>query len=105
MLYKVVFAPEAQAQMAELYDYIAAAASPSIAEHYIDAIITYCESLKLFPMRGTVRHDIRPGLRITNYKNRTAIAFTAEADRVSILGIFHGGQDYEAILRIDLDAL
>lgn len=42
---------------------------------------------------------MRPGLRITNYKKRTVIAFDVDADRVSIIGIFYGGQDYETILR------
>jgi plasmid stabilization system protein ParE len=44
------------------------------------------------------RDDIRPGLRITNYRKRTVIAFAVDTDaeRVEILGIFHGGQDYEA---------
>ena len=44
MRYRVVFAPEAQEQLAALYRYIAAAASPEIAERYTNAIVNYCES-------------------------------------------------------------
>ncbi|WP_408359757.1 type II toxin-antitoxin system RelE/ParE family toxin [Paraburkholderia sediminicola] len=40
MPYTVVFTPEAQEQLLELYRYIAAAASPVTAERYISAIIT-----------------------------------------------------------------
>ena len=99
MNHQVVFSPEALEQLAELYRYIAEAASPDVAAHYTEAIVSYCESLCRFPLRGTQRDDVRPGLRITNYKKRTVIAFDVDADRVSIIGIFYGGQDYETILR------
>jgi len=63
--YPVVFTPEAEEQLAALYRYIALAASPAIAQRYVNAIITYCESLGLFPLRGHRRDDIRTGLRTT----------------------------------------
>lgn len=103
MQYKVVFTPEAQEQLAALYRYIAAAASPSIAERYTGAIVTYCESLQAYPKRGTCRDDVFPGLRITNYKKRAVIAFAVDADTVSIIGVYYGGQDYETALLSDLD--
>ena len=56
--YSVVFTPEAQEQLAALY--IAATASPEIAERYTNAIVTHCEGLQTFPHRGTRREDIRP---------------------------------------------
>jgi plasmid stabilization system protein ParE len=105
MQYSVVFAPEAQQQLDLLYQYIADAASPEIAYPYTSAIINYCESLQRFPHRGTRRDDVRPGLRVTNYKGRTVIAFDIVADQVSIIGVFYGGQDYESLLRGDDDAL
>jgi plasmid stabilization system protein ParE len=103
MPYPVVFTPEAEEQLAALYRNIAVAASPKIAERYTSAIITYCEGLRTFPHRGTRRDDIRPGLRITNYKGRTVIAFDVAAGRVSIIGVFCGGQDYETLLQSDMD--
>ncbi len=78
-------------------------ASPVIAERYVNAIITYCETLKTYPLRGTPRDDLRPGLRITNYKGRTLIAFDVNAQQVSIIGLFYGGQDYETTLQIDIE--
>ena len=95
MSYRVVFSPEAGDQLVALYDYIAAAASHDIAARFTEAIIGYCESLQDFPYRGIQRDDVRPGLRITNYRKRTVIAFDVSADLVSILGVFYGGQDYE----------
>jgi plasmid stabilization system protein ParE len=99
LTYAVVFTPEAEAQLVSLYRDIAVAASPEIAARYTDGIVTSCENLRNFPLRGTVRDDIRPGLRITNYRKRTIIAFEVDAGRVSIIGIFYGGQNYETALR------
>jgi len=101
--YTVIFTPEAQEQLVALYRYIAATASPEIAAHYTSAIVAYCEGLQTFPHRGTRRDDVRPGLCITNYKKRTVIAFDVDAELVSIIGVFYGGQDYETVLQSDLD--
>ena len=103
MRYRVVFTPEAEEQLAVLYGYIAAAASTDIALRYTEAIVIYCESLCDFPHRGTKRDDVRPGLRITNYKKRAIIAFDVSAELVSIIGVFYGGQDYETVLQDDIE--
>jgi plasmid stabilization system protein ParE len=97
-LYAVAFTPEALHQLEDLYGYIADAASPMVAQRYTDAIVTYCESLQVSPLRGTSRDDIRYGLRITNYKGRAVIAFDVSENQVSIIGIFYGGYDYESAL-------
>ena len=39
MIFRVVFSPEAEEQLAALYRYIAAAASPDIAALYTEAIV------------------------------------------------------------------
>ena len=98
MPYRVIFAPEAEEQLLELFDYIANAASPDIALRYTNALVSYCESFCNFPYRGNRRDDIRPGLRTTHYRKRTVIAFTVSDATISIIGIFHGGQNYEAQL-------
>lgn len=97
-VYPVVFAPEALQQLEELYVYIAQVASPMVALRYTNAIVTYCETLQTFPLRGARRDDIRPGLRVTNYKGRAVIAFDVSSERVNVIGIFYGGQDYETSL-------
>jgi plasmid stabilization system protein ParE len=103
MTYRVAFSPESEEQLAALYRYIAAAASPTTAERYVNAIIDYCESLRTFPLRGTRRDDIRPGLRVTNYKGRAVIAFDVDEELVSIIGVFYGGQNFEAALQAGPD--
>ena len=99
----VIFTPEAQEQLVLLYQYISSVASPKVANNYVNAIADYCESLKNFPERGNKRDDIRLGLRTTHYKKRVVIAFAAELNRVSIIGIFYGGQDYETDLKSNFE--
>jgi toxin ParE1/3/4 len=101
MSYRVVFTPEAEEQLTALYRYIAKAASLDIAARYTEAIVRYCEGLHAFPHRGTMRDDVRIGLRITNYKKRTVIAFVIDDALISIIGVFYGGQDYETSLQDD----
>ena len=96
---QVVFTPEAEDQIAELYEYIAREASHEIALRYVEGLVSYCESLIVFPLRGLLREDVRPGLRVTHFRGRTAIAFAVQQVRIEILGIFHGGQDYVRRLR------
>lgn len=103
MAYTVEFAPEALEQLSMLYRYVAKAASPEIAQRYTDAIVTHCEELRTFPLRGNQRDDIRLGLRITNYRKRAVIAFSVDAKQISILGVFYGGQDFESALQFELD--
>lgn len=100
MTYRVVFAPEAEDQLDELYRYIAGQATAEIADRYVGRVIDYCEGLAEYPIRGTARDDIRPGVRTTSYKKRTVIAFAVRENLVLILGIFHGGRDYESILAL-----
>ena len=101
MKHRVVFSPEAGEQLAALYRYIVTASSGEVAERYTEAIVSYCERLVTFQIRGVQRDDIRPGLRITNYKRRAVIAFAVSDDEVSILGVFYGGRDYESMLQDD----
>jgi plasmid stabilization system protein ParE len=101
--YSVIFTPEAEEQLIELYLYIAENASPEIALRHTNAVVEHCESLGTLPHRGTPRDDIRPGLRTTPYRRRTVIAYTVESDQVSVIGVFHGGQDYESELQPDSD--
>ena len=99
MTHRVVFTPEAEDQLDELFTYLAVRAQPETAAQFIDAVIQHCEDIVLFPMSGRSRDDIRPGLRITTYRKRTVIAYAEVFDELAILGIFHGGRDYETGLK------
>jgi len=101
MKYNVVFSPLAEAQLDDLYKYIAHASTAVTASRYVHEIIDYCVSLSTFPLRGTSREDLRSGLRITNHKKRVVIAFQVQGNQVTIVSVFYGGQDYETLLSGD----
>ena len=94
----VVFAPEAVNDLVRLYDWIAEAAGPATAIGYIDRLEAYCLGFDLASKRGTARDDIRQGLRIVGFERRITIAFAVEERVVTVLRLFHGGQDWEAAL-------
>jgi plasmid stabilization system protein ParE len=104
--YTVVFSPLAETQLTALYRYIRHHATDRTARRYVNAVAEHCEGLSTFPHRGALRDDVRPGIRITNYKGRTVLVFDVDdaAMIVSILGVYYGGQDYEAQFRLDLDS-
>lgn len=99
MRYRVSYSKRALAQLEALYLYIADAAGPERAMAFVSSITDYCEGLEIFPLRGTLREDIRPGLRLLGFRRRVTVALTVTDDTVNILGVFYGGQDVEAALR------
>ena len=103
MSYRVIFSPRAEAQLVKLHRDIGDRSAPKIGERYTTAIFQYCPAFSTFPHRGTQRNDIRPGLRMVGYRRRVTITFEVTGDAVIILGVYYGGQDYEADLR-DEDA-
>jgi len=96
MTYSVIFLPRARQQLREISDYIEVEASLNIARKFVGDIIDYCNGFDLFPQRGVSRDDVYPGLRVVGFRRRVTIAFAIEDDRVVIMGIFYGGQDYES---------
>ncbi len=98
MSFQVDISPEAEAQLLKIYHYIAGEASPEIARRFTDVIVDYCASFESFPHRGSKCDDLRPNLRIVGFRIRVSIALTVGGHRVDIVGIFYGGQDYEAAL-------
>ena len=101
MTHTVSFAPEAEAQLLALFRYIASEASPDIADRYVGAIVERCEKLEDFPLRGSPRDDIRPGLRTIAFRRRVTIAYSVIDKDITILGIFYGGQNISALLSGD----
>ena len=94
----VVLSPEAIDHLGAIYDWIAQAASPDIALGYIGRLEAYVRGFDVASERGTLRNDVRPGLRVTGFERRITVAFTVSDDRVEILGFYAGGQNWEDIL-------
>jgi toxin ParE1/3/4 len=92
----VVFSPEAEADLTDLFDFIAQRSHVETALNYISRIEDFCDGLDVASERGTLRNDIRDGLRIVGFERRLNIAFTIEESRVVILRFFSGGQNWES---------
>ena len=99
MSHRIVFSPEADAQIIDIYRYIAREASATVAERFTAAIVDYCERFETFPERGTPRDDLRLGLRTVGFRRSITIAFTVDVDIVTIIGVFYGGQDFEVVFK------
>jgi toxin ParE1/3/4 len=101
MTYRVFYSPQSEANLIEIYDYIAAAGSPIRAANFVEEIVAACDALCFFPNRGRQRDDLRPGLRTTSFRKRVTIVFDVDDDRVNILGVFYAGREYEAAFQTD----
>jgi toxin ParE1/3/4 len=96
---RVIFTPLAERQLDSLHRYISQQASERLADAYVARIVTFCQNLNTFPLRGAVRDDLLPGLRTIGFERRATVAFMVTADAVLIEGVYYGGQDFEATFR------
>ena len=94
MSYQVLFSPEAQTDLLDLYDYIAERSNADRALAYVNRIQERCCGLQKFPERGHRRDDIRPGLRVMGFEHRVSVAFRIDPGRVTILRILYAGRDF-----------
>lgn len=97
---RINFTPEARQQLHHLDEWITDKASADIARRFISAIFEHIDGILLFPLAGRSRDDVRPGMRTTTYRKRTLVAYEVDDSSdelvVNILGVFHGGRDWEA---------
>ncbi|CAN7214629.1 type II toxin-antitoxin system RelE/ParE family toxin [Neorhizobium tomejilense] len=92
MRYRVVFDPAADADLAELYDYIAPKAGRAIARRYVNELLGHCAAFETFPARGTKHDEFGPGIRVVGFKRKASIVFRIDADLVTIMRILHRGK-------------
>jgi plasmid stabilization system protein ParE len=93
--YKVILAKTAEEDLLSIFRYIGTRASRTIALAYVRRIRSFLERLADFPERGTVRNDIRPGLRIIGFERRVSVAFVVEDRNVVVLRLLYGGRPFE----------
>ncbi len=96
---RINFTAEAERQLNELDDWITKAASADTARRFVSAVLEHIDGILAFPLAGRARDDVRPGMRVTTLKKRTLVAYEVDAKSgelvVNILGVFHGGQNWE----------
>ena len=95
MTYQVRLAPEAENDLKLIYSgLLERGASLVIARGYVNRILAFVGKLDVFPKRGSLRSEIRDGLRIIGFERRASIAFVVEdeAREVVVLRVLYGGQ-------------
>jgi len=88
----------ARADLRAIGLWIAGRGAPLTAVAYVRRIRRQVETYSIAPERGAPRDDVLPGLRIGVFERRVVIAYSVDADAVSILRLFYGGQDWEGEL-------
>ena len=94
----VVYNPEAERDLLDLYEYLANAGSPMIATAYMSQVKAWLDGFDVGAERGTLRGDLRPSLRIIGFERRITVAFMVDDTQVVILRLFYGGQDWGTAL-------
>ena len=99
---RINFTPEARQQLHHRDEWITDKASADTARRFVAAILDHIDGILVFPLAGRARPDVRPGMRTITFKKRTLIAYEVDESSgelvVNVLGVFHGGQDWEAAL-------
>lgn len=105
MTSRIHYSPDAERQLNDLDGWITENASADTAERFVRSILDHIDRIVVFPLAGRARDDVRPGMRTTTFKKRTLIAYEVDhaSDElvVNVLGVFHGGQNWEATLRVE----
>lgn len=94
----VVYSPEARIDLKAIYEAIADATSEEVAMGYLNRMRAYIDGFDMASERGTLRDDLRPGLRVIGFRRRVTIWFRVTNTQVRILRIFRAGQDWSADL-------
>jgi plasmid stabilization system protein ParE len=94
-LTRVVFTETANADLDDIFAWIADHAGLEVALAYTGRIERFCHEMTPFPQRGTARNDVRPGLRTVGFERRATIAFTVKGEDVIILRILYAGRSLE----------
>jgi toxin ParE1/3/4 len=99
--WRVRFSRYASDDLESIFEYIAKRASVGVASDYLDRLIGACESLETAAHRGTVRNDLRPGLRTIGFERCATILLVIDKDavEVTILGVLYGGRDIGQVVR------
>lgn len=91
MTFVVVFHPFADADLDQIYEFIAGH-SPVNAIAFVRRLREYCRSLAHMPRRGRVLPEFAGENRAVPFESRATIFYGIDARRVTILRIRYGGQ-------------
>jgi len=88
-------APQALADLDNIWDYIAEESGNTVAaDGVIDAIIKRFYLLNQYPRMGRARDDLRPGLR-SFPAGQYVILYIIDDEDIEIVHVFHGRRDID----------
>lgn len=93
---RVLIRPEAECDLDDIWWFIAQD-SPQNADGFLDRMQEICLVLADFPLMGTSRDGLKPGLRSQPVGNYLIFYFPI-ADGVDIVRVLNGARDIENIL-------
>ena len=94
MTHSVRLTEEAETDLQGMFVFIREHASAAIARGYINRLVEFLEGFSSFPERGSLRTNIRPGLRITGFERRVGAAFV-DGNEMVILRLLYAGRQFE----------
>ena len=92
---QIIYLPTATDDLREIAAWIADRTSSDFAVDYVERIQQRIETLSYGSERGTLREDIRPGLRAIGLMKSVTLAFFVENDAVMIVRVLYGGQNWQ----------
>lgn len=93
MALDLVYLESADADLAEIYHWLAARSDASSAFAYVSRIEEACGGLSDFPRRGSPHEDLAPGLRSIPFERRATIYYRVTGRSVEIVRILYAGRD------------
>lgn len=99
----IIWRPAAQADLLELYDWIARQAGQATAYDYTAAIEDHAGKLADLPEWGPPRDDLAPGIRTITYRGRTTLAYRVLPSAIEIVRLAHAGRDLGRALADDVE--
>jgi len=87
---------QAEADLAEIWSYIAAEASEEVARRLLERIEKASRLLLTFPFSGKVRNQFAEGLRVI-FEGNYAIYYTVSETEIIIVRVLHSARDANAL--------
>ncbi|PDT02805.1 plasmid stabilization protein [Rhizobium chutanense] len=95
--YRIRLTDEAELDLARIYRFVRKkSASSAAARDYVARIKTFVNGFDTYPEQGSIRGQVRPGLRIVGFERRISVAFVVEPTEVVILRILYAGQQFKS---------
>ncbi|MGL4728293.1 MAG: type II toxin-antitoxin system RelE/ParE family toxin [Bosea sp. (in: a-proteobacteria)] len=95
MAHVVRLTEAAENDLIEIFTFVANHSSGTAASRYLNRILKFMDGFVDFPERGTLRSDVRPGLRTIGFERRVTLAFTVDGNDVVFLRILYAGRQFD----------